>query len=54
MNPMYYGTLSFLAFMTPFFLVAAWLLHGRGRDAAKPPQSSSSTAAPESHSQSAE
>ena len=53
MNPMYYGTLSFLAFMTPFFVVAAWLLHGRGR-AAKPPRTSAATAAPESRSQSAE
>ncbi len=54
MDPMYYGTLTFLAFMTPFFVVAAWLLHGRGRDAAKPPQSPPPNAAPESRSQSAE
>jgi len=32
MNPMYYGTLAFLAFMTPFFLVAAWILRGWRRD----------------------
>lgn len=54
MNPMYYGTLAFLAFMAPLFAVALWLLHGRGRDAVKPSQNSAPTAAPESRSQSAE
>ncbi len=53
MNPMYYGTLSFLAFMAPLFLLAAWLLHGRGRDPANPPHGSA-PASPKSHSQSAE
>lgn len=31
-NPMYYGTLMFLAFMSPFFVVAAWIIRGWNRD----------------------
>jgi len=54
MNPMYYGTLSFLGFMAPLFLLAAWLLHGRGRDRVNPPHGSASTTPPESHSRSSE
>jgi hypothetical protein len=35
MNPMYYGTLAFLAFMTPFFALAAWIIRDSRRDNAR-------------------
>lgn len=35
-NPMYYGTLMFLAFMTPFFAVAAWIIRGWNREPKRP------------------
>lgn len=54
MNPMYYGTLAFLAFMTPFFAVAAWILRGWRRDGAAKRAAGFSASTSESHSRSAE
>jgi 4-amino-4-deoxy-L-arabinose transferase-like glycosyltransferase len=51
MNPMYYGTLTFLAFMTPFFLIAAWILRGWRRDEIRK-QAGFVASTPESHSRS--
>jgi hypothetical protein len=54
MNPMFYGTLTFLGFMTPFFAVAAWIIRGWNRDdARKRPIGFAVNAAPESRSRSA-
>ena len=54
MNPMYYGTLTFLAFMTPFFTVAAWIIRGWNREDAKKRPIGFITSGPESRSRSAE
>ena len=51
-NPMYYGTLMFLGFMTPFFLVAAWIIRGWNRDEVRKRAAGFTTSAPESRSQS--
>jgi hypothetical protein len=52
MNPMYYGTLMFLGFMTPFFLIAAWIIRGWNRDEAR--KRAAGFTAPESRSRSTE
>lgn len=55
MNPMYYGAVVFLSFVTPLFALALWMLHGlRKNEAEKRDAAAASTAAPESRSQSAE
>jgi hypothetical protein len=48
MNPMYYGTLMFLGFMTPFFLVAAWIIRGWNRDDVRKRTAGFTTSHPES------
>jgi hypothetical protein len=53
-NPMYYGTLAFLAFMTPFFAVAMWIIRGWNREDSKKRPIGFVTAVPESRSRSAE
>jgi len=53
-NPMYYGTLMFLAFMTPFFAVAAWIIRGWNRDDVRKRPIGFATSEPESRSRSAE
>ena len=54
MNPMYYGAVVFLSFVTPLFAIALWVLHGHRKGGEKREGGSSPTAAPESRSQSAE
>jgi hypothetical protein len=54
MNPMYYGTLTFLAFMTPFFLIAAWILRGWRRDENRKHEAGFVGSSPDSRSRSAE
>ena len=54
MNPMYYGTLAFLAFMTPFFALAAWIIRDSRREDARKRAAGFTTSAPESRSRSAE
>jgi len=53
-NPMYYGTLTFLGFMTPFFLLAAWIIRGWNREEVRKRAAGFTTSAPESRSRSAE
>jgi len=53
-NPMYYGTLMFLAFMTPFFAVATWIVRGWNRDDVRKRPIGFVTSAPESRSRCAE
>lgn len=54
MNPMYYGTLMFLGFMTPFFLIAAWIIHGWNRDEVRKRAAGFTTSQPDARSRSAE
>jgi hypothetical protein len=56
MNPMYYGAVVFLSFVTPLFALALWMLHGLRKNEAEKREANAatSTAAPESRSQSAE
>jgi hypothetical protein len=54
MNPMYYGTLAFLAFMTPFFALAAWIIHDWNRNDRRKRSAGFVTSAPESRSRCAE
>ena len=53
-NPMYYGTLMFLGFMTPFFAVAAWIIRGWNRDDVCKRRIGFVTSGPESRARSAE
>ena len=54
LNAMYYGTLNFLAFMTPFFVVATWIIRGWNRDESKKHPIGFVTSGPESRSRSSE
>ena len=53
MNPMYYGTLNFLAFVTPMIILGLWLRRDLRRSAAKR-AAGFTTSGPESRSRSAE
>ncbi len=53
MNPMYYGTLMFLAFVTPMIAIGLWASRSLRRGARKRP-AGFVTSAPESRSRSAE
>jgi hypothetical protein len=53
-NPMYYGTLTFLAFMTPFFAVAAWIIRRWNHEDSQKRPIGFVTSGPESRSRSAE
>jgi hypothetical protein len=52
MNPMYYGTLAFLGFMMPFFLIAAWIIRGWNHDGSHKRAAGFTTSPPESRSHS--
>lgn len=54
MNPMYYGTLMFLAFVTPIIAIGLWASSGLRRSAAAKSARSTATAAPEARSRSVE
>ena len=53
-NPMFYGTFTFLGFMSFFFAFAAWIMHGWRRDEKRKRPIGFITSGPESRSRSAE
>jgi hypothetical protein len=54
MNPMFYGTFAFFGFMSLFFALAFWMLHGLRKEEAEKRAAGFNTAASESHSRSVE
>jgi hypothetical protein len=53
-NPMFYGTFTFLGFMSFFFALAFWMLRGLRKNEARKRPIGFITSAPESRSRSVE